>query len=127
MTAARQAAALAPTASGGKERNGDYPQICQLVDAVLGSVGFDVVAASGQDAALAAAAASEFDVVVSDVHMPGMSGPELYATLLRLQPRLPVVFMSAGATLTGAVEAVSRFLPGARATLLRPACKGATL
>ncbi len=90
MTAARQAAALAPTASGGKERNGDYPQICQLVDAVLGSVGFDVVAASGQDAALAAAAASEFDVVVSDVHMPGMSGPELYATLLRLQPRLPL-------------------------------------
>ena len=48
--------------------------------------------------ALAVAGAAEFDVVVSDVHMPGMSGPELYAALRALQPGLPVVFISAAAS-----------------------------
>ena len=77
----------------------DHPQICQLVDAALRHAGFDVVAATARPTsrspAAAAAAAAEFDVLVSDVHMPGMSRPELYRALGRLQPQLPVVFISA--------------------------------
>jgi CheY-like chemotaxis protein len=49
----------------------------------------DVVTASSGDEALARLAeGSHFDVVVSDVTMPGISGPELYARIRDLYPHL---------------------------------------
>ena len=109
--AARQTAAIAAEARHGDAQRpdgpgrrprvlvvDDHPQICHLVDAALRHAGFDVVPATAPGAALAVAAIASFDVVVSDVHMPGMSGPELYAALSALQPGLPVVFISAAAS-----------------------------
>ena len=37
---------------------------------------------------------SEIDMLLSDVTMPGMSGPELNARLRELKPDLPVLFMT---------------------------------
>jgi len=51
------------------------------------------------DGALAALAASEagtgYDVLVTDVRMPGMQGPELARRLRSARPDLPVVFLTA--------------------------------
>ncbi|SPF45443.1 hypothetical protein SBA4_3380016 [Candidatus Sulfopaludibacter sp. SbA4] len=37
---------------------------------------------------------SEIDLLLSDVLMPGMSGPELETRLHRIRPDLPVIFMT---------------------------------
>jgi len=47
-----------------------------------------VTASSGAEALARLAEGSHFDVVVSDVTMPGLSGPELYARIRDLYPQL---------------------------------------
>jgi DNA-binding NtrC family response regulator len=62
--------------------------------------------APSADAALALAAEQDFDVVLSDVRMPGLSGVELVGQLRRLRPGTPVVLMTAFGTIDSAVEAM---------------------
>ncbi len=62
--------------------------------------------ASSADAALAFAADQEFDVVLSDVRMPGLSGIELVGQLRRLRPATPVVLMTAFGSIDSAVDAM---------------------
>ena len=66
--------------------------VCQA----LRATGFDVLEASGGAAALeiAHARGAELDLVVSDVVMPHMSGPELAALLTQEWPDLPILFVS---------------------------------
>ncbi len=47
-----------------------------------------------------------FDVLVTDLHMPGMDGLELAATLRESDPTLPVLLITAHATVDAAVRAV---------------------
>jgi CheY-like chemotaxis protein len=50
--------------------------------------------AAGGDDAIAIAAAESYDLLLTDVVMPGLSGPDLAQQLRRGRPDLPVVFMS---------------------------------
>jgi two-component system, cell cycle sensor histidine kinase and response regulator CckA len=62
---------------------------------VLEAGGFDVVAVAGGREALEAAAAGEpFELLLTDVVMPEMSGPELAVKLRVMHPDLPVLYMS---------------------------------
>ena len=63
---------------------------------VLESYGYKVLgAASGPDALqLCAIYTGPVDMMVTDVVMPGMTGPELAAKLTTLRPSLKVLFMS---------------------------------
>jgi len=47
-----------------------------------------VTASSGAEALARLAEGSHFDVIVSDVTMPGLTGPELYARIRDLYPHL---------------------------------------
>jgi CheY-like chemotaxis protein len=52
-----------------------------------------VTASSGAEALEKLAAGSHFDVVVSDVSMPGLNGPELYVKIRQLYPYLAGRFL----------------------------------
>ena len=74
----------------------DEPALQRLGARVLESAGYIVRAYPDGETALAAAHEDPagIDLLVSDVVMPGRSGPELYRELLALRPGLPALFMS---------------------------------
>ena len=75
----------------------DEPMVLRLIEATLRRSGYRVVTASGHHGALriAADASEPIDLLVSDVVMPGMNGPELADRIRELRPGLPVLFVSA--------------------------------
>ena len=68
--------------------------------------GHEVVACSDGPAAVQRLASSQFDLLISDLKMPRMSGMELLAEAKRLRPDMPVVLMTAFAAVNTAVEAM---------------------
>ncbi len=68
--------------------------------------GHEVLTAGSGEEALAIMAGQDFDVVISDIIMPGVSGIELLRKARALQPRTPVVLITAFATVQTAVEAL---------------------
>ena len=77
----------------------DEDSVRMVAERALSRQGYEVVTAGdGEDglAALRAAldAGERFDLVVSDVVMPGLDGPAMARELRKLAPDLPVLFMS---------------------------------
>jgi signal transduction histidine kinase/ActR/RegA family two-component response regulator len=74
----------------------DEPQVRAIAARSLTSAGFEVLQAA--NGALGLALLKEqrqpFDVIVTDVVMPELSGPDLVRAALKLDPRLGIVFMS---------------------------------
>jgi two-component system response regulator PilR (NtrC family) len=68
--------------------------------------GFDVSTAANVDEALIAIEADEFDLVVSDVQMPGKSGLELLRAVKAEAPETVVIMVTAFATTETAIEAM---------------------
>ena len=68
--------------------------------------GYRVEEAARADDALARLAEGEFDVVLSDIRMPGKSGVEMVGDLQRLRPATPVILMTAFGSVDSAVEAM---------------------
>ncbi|MFN7940998.1 MAG: PAS domain S-box protein [Thermoanaerobaculia bacterium] len=93
------AAAAADPDTGGRETIlwvEDDPAVRDLTRRMLSSAGYRVLVAAGPEAALSLPG---FDLaavrlLVSDVRMPGMSGPELARRLRERHPGLPVLFVS---------------------------------
>ena len=84
----------------------DEPNIRRMVGALLGAEGYDVRDAADGAAGLLQAQASEPDVALIDLMMPGeLDGLALLARLRQQRPDLPVVMMSGRAALTDAVRA----------------------
>jgi DNA-binding NtrC family response regulator len=75
--------------------------------ATLVREGHEVIAAGDGAAAVARLQGpTRFDLVISDLKMPKMTGIELLAEVKRLRPDLPMVLMTAFATVQTAVEAM---------------------
>lgn len=72
----------------------DEPSVRLLVQRVLARAGARVQAASSADAALEALHQGGFDVMVTDVRMPGRSGVWLLNAAKHRWPELPVIVMS---------------------------------
>jgi len=77
-----------------------------LIDARLREIGFETLLSSSADKALEALAAQDFDVVVTDLQMPGMNGLELCERIVGSRPDVPVVVITAHASLDAAVGAI---------------------
>jgi DNA-binding NtrC family response regulator len=83
----------------------DKESIVGLLSNVLG-VAHDVTASQDGRHALALALAGDFDVVVSDIRMPGLDGMVLLQELKQAKPDVEVVLMTAFGTVEKAVEAM---------------------
>jgi two-component system, cell cycle sensor histidine kinase and response regulator CckA len=74
----------------------DDEQLRALVEMMLREHGYRVLlAAHGEQAVeIATENAGAIDIVVTDVHLPQMTGPELVERLHTIQPAFEVVFLS---------------------------------
>ena len=70
--------------------------------------GFEAVPAASAAQALRLLEREEADIVLSDIRMPGMDGLELLQRARAVRPELPVILLTAYATVDSAVEAMKR-------------------
>jgi DNA-binding NtrC family response regulator len=70
----------------------DYPGVADVVRTMLESIGCEVWLAASAESALELLPQRDWDVLVTDLHMPGLSGLDL---LRRRDPALPAILMSA--------------------------------
>lgn len=70
--------------------------------------GFEVATAESGDAALEALAGAEFDLMLCDVRMPGLSGVEIVPSALATDPDLGIVMLSAVNDAPTATEAMAQ-------------------
>ena len=82
----------------------DNPDLCELVCELLDSFGHATTAAGSAEQALRRVVEADFDVLLTDVRLPGMSGIDLARRLIARIPTLQVIFASGyGASLTANV------------------------
>ena len=77
----------------------DEPRLCAILARLLGAEHEVTTFTSAAAAVERIASGQRFDVIFSDLMMPGMSGMELYAELMRLAPQQAqrMVFLTGGA------------------------------
>jgi PAS domain S-box-containing protein len=91
----------------------DDPLVLDVARRMLDRLGYRVLTApdGAEGLELVRSPSTRIDLLVTDVVMPGMSGPELASRAQRLRPRLPVVFVSGypqPAGSGGAVEVLAK-------------------
>jgi DNA-binding NtrC family response regulator len=78
----------------------------EIICDILESSGYTVRGAASGEAALEALEEEAFDILLSDMKMPGMDGLDLLRNALRLRPELNGIIMTAHATIKTAVTAM---------------------
>lgn len=77
----------------------DNPANLKLVSLLLETIGCEVVAVNSGYEALDIAQRESIDIVLMDIHMPGMDGIETTCKILETQPNLPIVALTAHASI----------------------------
>ena len=95
----------------------DDPAIVITLRRVLADEGCEVVVENRGDAGLNRAKETAFDVVVTDLKLPGLDGLELVRQLHAVRPRLPILMMTAHSTTETAIEAIQS---GANEYVMKP-------
>jgi DNA-binding NtrC family response regulator len=108
---------MMPTARGSILVVDDEAASRESLKDVLGDEGYDVsVALDGRDA-LELLRTAEFDIVITDLRMPGLDGVSLLREVRKLCPQTLVLLMTAHASVETAVEALRQ---GAHDYMLKP-------
>jgi two-component system response regulator HydG len=84
----------------------DQEMMRDSLAATLAREGHEVVAAGDGPVAVSKLQAGRFELLISDLKMPKMTGIELLVEAKKLRPDMPVVMMTAFATVQTAVEAM---------------------
>ncbi|MFN7147166.1 MAG: sigma-54-dependent transcriptional regulator, partial [Myxococcota bacterium] len=84
----------------------DEPEMLDTVRRILARDGHEIVAAPSGGEALAALETDPFDLVVTDLMMPDIDGMDVLANAVEKSPGVPVVLMTAYATIETAVAAM---------------------
>lgn len=99
----------------------DQPIMREVLGEILQDAGHDVRLASDGQEALRKLTCARYDILVTDVVMPGMDGIELIGEVRRRYPEIRVIAMSAGSgnfSNTNCLEIAKRV--GASVTLAKP-------
>lgn len=73
----------------------DEQMMCTLLTKILSREGYQVKTADGGEAALALLEKEQFNLVISDMKMPGMDGFELLKRIKQNYPDIGVIIMTA--------------------------------
>src|SRR5579862_8568518 len=95
----------------------DEPKMRRLLELQLAEEGFHARIAPDAEAGLQILGKEPFEVVVTDLKLPGMSGLEFLHAVKRVNADLPVVIMTAFGTVESAVDAMKS---GASDYVLKP-------
>ncbi len=85
----------------------DETGILDSLRILLKNEGFTPLVAQGGRAGLDAITSTKPDIVLSDIRMPGVDGVQILAAARQHDPDLPVILMTAQATLQSAMQAVN--------------------
>lgn len=81
----------------------DEPDILRTLEMTLSQEGYPVATAIGGEAGLALFRQEPFDLVITDMRMPGMDGVEVIRRVKALDPDVEIVMLTGYATLENAV------------------------
>lgn len=95
----------------------DEPQILSFLQDLFRGAGWEVQTASSGSEGIDFLEQDRYDVILTDLKMPGADGIELLRTAKKLQPETEVVMMTGHATIDTAIEAMRA---GAFHYLLKP-------
>src|SRR5438067_488201 len=84
----------------------DQEMMRDSLASTLAREGHEVTAANDGTVALQRLSAARFDLLITDLKMPRMTGIELLGEAKKLRPEMPVIMMTAFATVQTAVEAM---------------------
>jgi two-component system response regulator GlrR len=90
----------------------DDESLLRLMTIRLQGEGYRVQGAEGGKEALRLMNTQNFDVVLSDLRMPGLDGLSLFEEIMALRKDIPVILMTAHGTIQDAVEATQRGIFG---------------
>src|SRR5213594_2487098 len=85
----------------------DEQSMAQFLGIVLRKEGYQVTTVNSGRDALEKVKSDNFDVVITDIKMPGMDGIQLLQGIKKLDPSVPVVIMTAYASQQSAIDAVN--------------------
>ena len=95
----------------------DDPSVARALTRLFRSAGYSVLAFDSAEAFLDADGPQQTDCLILDVHLPGLSGPELQTQLVDTERSVPTVFITAFDSERVREEALES---GARAFLQKP-------
>lgn len=84
----------------------DEDTLCESLQRVLSRDGYEVEIAGSAEAALALLERKTFDLIISDIILPGLSGIELLKKYRARVPGQKVIIMTAYASMEVAVESI---------------------
>ncbi|HJV35162.1 sigma-54 dependent transcriptional regulator [Geomonas sp.] len=91
--------------------------LCRMMEAVLSDNGYAVTAYIRSFEAAEAFQAGQYDLLVTDIKMPGMDGLELLQKVKQKDPSIPVIMVTAYATVEMSIQALRK---GAYDMLTKP-------
>jgi len=86
----------------------DERRMVDIVSMVLRREGYEVTACTDPEEALAALGSAAFDLLITDLRMPGVDGLEVLKRARSAHPELPVILMTAHASVATAIEAMKQ-------------------
>lgn len=95
----------------------DEQNLRETLAIILRDEGYTVYAAANPDQALDYLRQQSFDLLFLDIRMPEKSGLDLLPVIRQLHPRMPILMLTAYASLESAIEAMRK---GANDYLLKP-------
>ena len=89
----------------------------QMIEAVLSAEGYEISQADDGQTAIVAVEDRFYDLVIMDIRMPKISGIEALKKIKSISPGIPIIIMTAYASVGNAVEALKS---GAYDYLIKP-------